>query len=264
MTVTYAVLGSGSNGNSYVFSDGTHALLVDAGFSLKELTARLDFVGIPISAIQALFLTHLHPDHARGAGVCSRKLGIPVYLHAKGAVYEKTALDKLGIPEDQLVLITEGQRIPCAHFSVTGIATSHDCAGSVGYLIEVINHRFAIFTDSGFVTPSMETYANQADILFLEANYDESMLKYGPYPYPLKQRVGGDHGHLSNSQAFELLHKCNSITCHRQVFLVHLSATNNNPALLRALANEYNMHHVVVCERGECYHDQLICQEEVS
>jgi phosphoribosyl 1,2-cyclic phosphodiesterase len=249
--VQYAVLGTGSNGNSYVFSDGTTSILVDQGYSVVELGRRLASFGIELSSVAAVCVTHLHPDHAKGIGTISRKLGIPIYINGEAQKKEATVLLKLSIPEACLRTVEIGVPFTVGPFTLGCFSTSHDSGGSVGWNISLDDKKLMVLTDAGCFSEQQCAFATDADILFLEANYDEKMLQTGPYPYFLKKRVGGEYGHLSNNQAIEFL---DSSHFHGQhVYFIHLSDTNNNPFLLEKFAGQNLSVPFTVCEKGKCY-----------
>jgi phosphoribosyl 1,2-cyclic phosphodiesterase len=249
--VRFAVLGTGSNGNSYVFTDGTTSVLVDQGFSVVELGKRLAFFGIALSSVVAVCVTHLHPDHAKGVGTIARKMGIPIYLNAAAQEKEPVVLAKLAIPENCLRFVSEDTSLPVGPFTLSCFSTSHDSGGSVGWNIAFENRKLMVLTDTGCFTERQCAFAREADILFLEANYDEQMLKTGPYPFFLKKRISGEYGHLSNDQA---LHFLSESQFHGQhVYFIHLSNTNNNPTLLESFVGQNLTVPFTVCEKGKCY-----------
>ena len=228
--IRYAVLGSGSSGNSYIISYNGCSILFDAGFSLKQLRERTQRSGIDFSTVQALFITHLHPDHARGAGVFARKTGVPVFLHDSiDDQYSQFAA--LKIPSDSHSHFSPDAAVNIKDFSVTGFYTSHDSPHCVGFFIEVKGRAFLLLTDTGVLLPHMYNYGERSDVLFLEANYDSSMLERGPYPYPLKRRISGEFGHLSNSDAIGFLNTI-STPKDQHVYFCHLSKTNNDENIL--------------------------------
>ncbi len=278
--IRYAVLGSGSCGNSYAFYDGTDSILVDCGFSLKELRRRLDEACIPFESVRALFLTHLHPDHGCGSGVFARKTGLPVIMSQKAYETETTVCAKLNIPPASLVTVEPGEIVEFGPFSLSGFYTTHDSAGSMGWSIHVDGHDFMVLTDSGSFDDTMVEFAQHAEVLFLEANYDEQMLRTGPYPYYLQKRIAGNWGHLSNDQAFSFLERCRIIESvevaegsdeqslfvserpedynSRKVYFIHLSKQNNDPELVVREARRYVWNcGFTVCERGRAYIGEL-------
>ncbi|WP_215904634.1 MBL fold metallo-hydrolase [Parasphaerochaeta coccoides] len=266
----YAVLGSGSSGNSYVFFDGENAILVDCGFSLRELKKRLDNVGVPLEAVRKVFLTHLHPDHACGIGVLTRNLPVPLVVGREAVAGETVVWSKLRVPEKSVLLVSEGETVDVGEFSVWGFKTTHDSRGSMGWIIDHgRGSRFMVLTDTGAWTEDMAKEALSADVLFLEANYDERMLHCGPYPLRLQKRIEGAWGHLSNTQAFDFLRRSGHIVTtqnnlaprERRVYFIHLSVVNNSPGLLaeQAGGQMWNMTSFTVCERGKIYSDELAC-----
>ena len=249
--VRYAVLGSGSSGNSYVFSDGTTSVLIDQGYSGVELQRRLIGVGLDSSSVAGVCVTHLHPDHAKGLGVIARKLRVPIYLHTAMVEKEPVAFSKLGLPAECISLVKPLESFSVGPFVLSCFETSHDSGGSVGWRVTYGDTTMMILTDTGCYSQEQLLLAKGSNILFLEANYDEQMLQYGPYPYYLKQRISGLHGHLSNAQAMQFLQESEFNGEH--VYFIHLSSTNNEPSLLSDLARVQVKSPFTVCEKGQCY-----------
>ncbi|NCC64766.1 MAG: MBL fold metallo-hydrolase [Spirochaetia bacterium] len=247
----YAVLGSGSSGNSYVFTDGATSILIDQGFSVAELTRRLSHFSIDISSIQSVFVTHLHPDHARGVGILARKRQVSVYMHEKTVVSEPVLLEKLNIPSHLLHAVGVSQCIEIGPFSLFCFDTSHDSTGSVGWYLLYENQKIMVLTDTGLTTFEHHELAKEADLLFLEANYDEQMLEEGPYPKFLKKRISGSFGHLSNTQALSFL--SHSHFSGKHIYFIHLSDINNNPDLLQTVAHKTLLIPFTVCLKGRWY-----------
>ena len=249
--VRYAVLGSGSSGNSYVFSDGQTSVLIDQGYSGVELQRRLVSIGLDLDSVAAVCVTHLHPDHAKGLGVISRKLRVPIYLHSAMVEKEPVVFSKLGIPQECIVLVEPLTEFTVGPFSLSCFVTSHDSGGSVGWCISYENTALMVLTDTGCYSQEQLLLAKNSNILFLEANYDEAMLQNGPYPYFLKQRISGLYGHLSNDQAMQFLQESEFNGEH--VYFIHLSGTNNEPSLLSDMARSQVKMPFTVCEKGRCY-----------
>ena len=248
--VRYSILGSGSCGNSYVFSFNGHSIMVDAGYSLKQIVQRMADGGFDIAEVDALFLTHLHPDHAHSAGTFARRFHKSVYLSAKCLSYAGSEYWALNIPKDCECTIDQGQMVEVGPFVVECFYTSHDSAGSCGYCISVDGKTFVIVTDTGCYNNLMVQAARDADVLFLESNYDVEMLRRGPYPLALQRRVAGQRGHLSNDQAVGFLSDAGFAENGKLVHLIHLSANNNTVQLVQAATQGFNAH---VCARGERY-----------
>lgn len=251
----FAVLGSGSNGNSYAFDDGKNAILIDEGFSFIELQRRLDSVSIPFSRVRCLCMTHLHPDHSKGMGTFVRRTALPVYLNGKTFLKEQVVLSRFGLEASAYTLVEEHHSFQVGDFTLECFPTSHDSGGSVGWAITSSGERSLLVTDTGVIPSDAATYARQADLLFLEANYDNDMLAKGPYPLSLKRRIAGKWGHLSNEQAISFLKE--SGFHGKKVYFVHLSATNNLPSLLEREVRESWDGSFIVCERGKCYQGDI-------
>jgi phosphoribosyl 1,2-cyclic phosphodiesterase len=230
-----AVLGSGSKGNAVVVEAGGRRLLIDAGFSYRELRRRLGKVGLAVEDVDAVVLTHEHGDHVRGVARLCKKLPVPVYATA-GTVAE------LSLPPEAATRVRScrsGQPFEAAGFVVELFAVPHDAREPVGVVVEdpAGGGRVGLVADLG--CRSRLAWSRLAGVhgLLLETNHDLEMLRSGPYPWALKQRVAGRHGHLSNAEAAqgmgELQHDGLA-----HVVLYHLSQINNLPALAAAAVGE--------------------------
>jgi phosphoribosyl 1,2-cyclic phosphodiesterase len=229
-----AVLGSGSGGNAVVVESGEHRILIDAGFSSRELARRMALLAIAPASLEALVLTHEHIDHCRGADRFARRHGLPVYATAG-------TLGRAGLGAEtaaRATALASGEPREIAGFCVEPFAIPHDAHEPVGLVIEDgAGRRVGLVADLG--TRSQLAWGRLAnlDVLVLETNHDLDMLRTGPYPWSLKQRVAGRHGHLSNREAAEGLPEliCDRL---RWVVLYHLSRTNNLPGLAAAAVGE--------------------------
>jgi phosphoribosyl 1,2-cyclic phosphodiesterase len=237
-----AVLGSGSGGNAMVVEHGGRRILVDAGFSCREIEKRLEALGLAGSDLHALVLTHEHVDHVRGARRLCRRFGLPVYATAGtfdgGALGSRDDGEDGEEPEHEVVLIRSGDPCEAAGFVVEAFAIPHDAREPVGLVIEDGDGcRLGLVADLGTRSRLAWGRLRDLDVLVLETNHDLDMLRNGPYPWPLKQRVAGRHGHLSNGDAAEGLPE---LLCGRLRWVVcyHLSRTNNLPALAAAVVTE--------------------------
>lgn len=249
--VSWAVLGSGSSGNSYLFSDGETSLLIDQGFSVVELKRRLARFSTTIDTVAAAFVTHLHPDHARGIGTVARMHRVPIWMHAKAVELQAGLVSDLKIPAGLLNVVNPFDVVEVGPFSVFCFETSHDCAGSVGWVVAHGEERFMVLTDTGVTNEVQRTLARDAQVLFLEANYDREMLRTGPYPPYLKARIASREGHLSNDEAFTFLSESGFQGSH--VYFIHISDTNNSVDLLEAAASRLSPVPFTVCAKGQCY-----------
>lgn len=218
-------IASGSNGNCYYIGNEMDAVLVDAGISTKQILLRMQERGLNPLKLKAIFISHEHSDHLRGARVLGKRLQIPVYLTAK--TYNNAYKN---IRPDYPRFFTPKEKITVGEFTVYPVLKNHDAAEPCSFRIQYEDKNIGVFTDIGEVCENVKSHLRKCDGLFLESNYDEKMLWEGRYPYFLKKRVASEVGHLSNDQAFELLynHAGNNLQC---VFLSHLSRDNNSPEI---------------------------------
>ena len=222
-----AILGSGSAGNALVVESAGRSLLVDAGFSCRRIERRLGELGLAAEEVGALLLTHEHSDHVRGADRFARRHRTPV--HATAGTLAATELS----PEiaAQARIVRSGEPFETAEFWVEPFHLPHDAREPVGFVIEDrAGQRLGVVSDLGCRSRLAWGRLHDLDVLVIEANHDLSMLRSGPYPWYLKQRVASRHGHLSNREAADGVAE---ILCDRlrTVVLYHLSRTNNLPAL---------------------------------
>lgn len=249
--IRWAVLGSGSSGNSYLFSDGSVSILIDQGFSVAELKRRLARFSTTVESVKAVFATHLHPDHSRGIGPLARMHHTPVYVHAQAIASQPTAIDRLNIPSGLLTSVELFEQVEIGPFTLFCFATSHDCTGSVGWIISYGGQQYMLLTDAGMTDEVQLRLAQESEVLFLEANYDQAMLMNGPYPLYLKRRIASSSGHLSNDDAFAFLDQSGFRGSH--VYFIHLSDTNNSVDLLEQRAQQSSPVPYTVCAKGQCY-----------
>lgn len=223
-------IASGSSGNCvYVGSDTTH-ILMDVGISGKRTEEGLREIGLTMSDIDAVFITHEHADHISGLGVLARKYGVPIY-GTKGTIDAIKKTSSTGKIDDSLFrYIKADERCMVKDVALYPVRTSHDAAEPVAYRISHDKQKIAVITDLGCYNDYTVECLKDLDVLYLEANHDVNMLQVGPYPYYLKQRILGERGHLSNETAGKLL----SRLLHdrmQAVVLGHLSKENNLPEL---------------------------------
>ena len=219
------LLASGSKGNAiYIESCGSR-LLIDAGLSATEVGVRLASIGVAGDDLDALLVTHEHTDHCLGVGPMARRHRLPVYMHPE----TRQALPRLG-KITTLVEFEAGDRFTVGEMAVEPFPITHDAAAPVGYLIDTPEGRIGVATDLGIATRLVADRLQRCRVLVLESNHDEDLLRDGPYPWHLKQRIRSNHGHLSNRASAELLDGLlwDGLDA---VFLAHLSETNNDPVL---------------------------------
>ena len=222
----FASIGSGSRGNGTLVQHGESCILVDLGFTVKETEKRLRGLGLAASQIAAIIVTHEHSDHVNGVGPFARKHKTPVYMTP--GTYDQKRIGNV----PSLELINSHAPFCIDGFEVEPVPVPHDAREPCQYLICKDNCRLGILTDLGHITPYVAARYASCDGLLLECNHDPEMLEEGPYPYSLKVRVGGDHGHLSNSQAAGLLSRID-LTRLKHLIIAHVSEKNNSVELLR-------------------------------
>ena len=220
-------LGSGSGGNATLLQSGATTLLIDCGFSLRELESRLARAGLTASCIDALLLTHEHGDHVKGAATLSRRYKVPVWATAgtsRGCKWHQNS---------QLHHFhANGNSFRIGEVEVTPFTVPHDAAEPCQYLFQANQKRLGILTDSGCITSHIIAQLQGLDALVLEFNHDITMLQQGSYPPFLQRRVGGNHGHLNNHQSADLLRQLDH---SRWKYLIgaHVSEKNNANQLVR-------------------------------
>lgn len=226
--VTVCVLSSGSAGNCTYVGDGHAGLLIDCGVSTKQILNRMAEVGLADAPIDGVLVTHEHTDHIGAAAVLSRAL-----TKRRGPVpFFMTRGTANGVPEqcrpDGVEIIEAGRPFRVRHLRVEPIPVPHDTRDPVAYRVDVGDAAVAVITDLGRPTALLARHMRECTAIVLEFNHDEEMLMEGPYPYPLKQRIKGNHGHLSNRQA-QLLLEDGLGPQLRHLMLAHLSEDNNTP-----------------------------------
>ena len=227
-------LQSGSNGNCIYVEAGGRRLLLDAGISGLQAERRLAARGIDIRRCDGVFISHDHRDHIRCAGVYQRKFKLPIYCTVATLETASRCLD-LGELCDVRGFVS-GSTMDLGGLRVETIRTPHDAADGVGFVLDDGRHRLGVLTDLGHVFAALPGVVASLDAVLIESNYDPHLLETGPYPYPLKQRISGPHGHLSNAEASELVRAAGRKL--RWVCLGHLSEDNNNPQLALTTARE--------------------------
>jgi phosphoribosyl 1,2-cyclic phosphodiesterase len=219
-------LASGSRGNSLLVTTEDSAVLVDAGLSGKELTRRLACVGYSPESLSGIVITHEHTDHIRGAGVLARRYGVPVYISPATLEAAGTGLGEI----PRLCHFACGTAFRIASLTIHPFSISHDAADPAGLTLECGDLKIGIATDLGVVTALVRERLRRCSLLYLESNHDAQMLRDGPYPWHLKQRIRSRMGHLSNEEARDLVSELQhpGLT---HVILGHLSEENNRPDL---------------------------------
>ena len=230
MTVT--IFASGSGGNCMLIRSAAANILIDAGISARKLSASLGRCGLSLQDIGGVLITHEHSDHIYGLKPLVVRFGVPAYASKEAAVRIGCAVPEL---YGMINSIPVGERFSLCGLGITAFPTPHDAPGSVGYRIDD-GSVFAVATDMGCVTDAVRDGLRGADAVLIEANHDEDMLRYGPYPPMLKRRILSNEGHLSNACCAELARELASGGTGK-IILGHLSRQNNSPeAALSAVA----------------------------
>lgn len=246
--IEICAIASGSNGNCYYIGDDEKAVLVDAGISSRQIMLRMNERGLKVEKIQALFLTHEHGDHSKGARVLSNKLKIPVYLTrgtSEGIIRSRPS---------RTVIFNAGECLKIDNFKIYSVLKKHDALEPCSFRIEIEGISIGVFTDIGEPCENIRRHLNKCHAVFLESNYDEEMLEKGPYPYFLKKRISSAFGHLSNRQSLELVDK-HAGPSLKHIFLSHLSEENNTPQRAAEkfihLSKTYHIHNTSRTEASE-------------
>jgi phosphoribosyl 1,2-cyclic phosphodiesterase len=232
LSIRVCVLGSGSRGNSTLLATEKTRLLIDAGLSKKETYARLSAVGEIADGFDALVISHEHSDHISGLTTLALDLKIPVYISP--ATRDAMTWD----PRiSSFVHFTAGEKFTIGEIVVTPFSIPHDAADPVAFTFEAQGLKIGLVTDLGCIPEIVKQHVRGCHCLIFESNHDLEMLKVGPYPWYIKQRLMSRHGHLSNRTTAEFLSQ--DFDGRAQVLvLAHLSETNNHPEIARMSAQE--------------------------
>ncbi|MGL6115162.1 MBL fold metallo-hydrolase [Cetobacterium sp. SF1] len=218
-----SILGSGSRGNSIFLEIDNKKILVDAGFSGKKIEEKLNEIKKDIKDIEGILITHEHSDHLQGAGILSRKYGIPIYITKESYMAGKEKLGK--VAEENLKYIENTFFIDS--IKVIPFDVMHDAERTIGYRIESSRgKKIAISTDIGYINNVVRKNFKDVDIAIIESNYDYNMLMKCNYPWDLKARVKSRNGHLSNEDAGKFIEEIYHENL-KKVYLAHISKDSN-------------------------------------
>jgi phosphoribosyl 1,2-cyclic phosphodiesterase len=228
LTVRFATLGSGSRGNAVLVEGGGNRVLIDCGFAAREAERRLKRLGADASDLDAILVTHEHGDHVRGVAALARRHRIPVW--STPGTWRRV---KGQAPEGLRLFSGHGAGFGVGDLRVEPFPVPHDAREPCQFVLESEGRRLGLLTDTGTVTRHIRDLLRDCDAMMLECNHDTAMLRTGPYPPALRERVGGAFGHLSNDQAAELI----DALPHRNLsslLVAHVSEKNNRPELARS------------------------------
>ncbi|MCX7772952.1 MAG: MBL fold metallo-hydrolase [Clostridia bacterium] len=219
---------SGSSGNCIYVSGSEAAVLIDAGVSGKRIEAALASIGESFDKIAGIFVTHEHSDHISGAGILARRHKIPIYANSETWDAMRPFMGKL--QPDAIKEIEVGEIITLGDIEIRPFPIPHDAVCPVGYNLFIDGKKLTIATDIGHMSRELLVHLEKSDMILLESNHDIEMLKTGSYPWPLKQRILSDHGHLCNEMAGKVVAYLAEMGTKR-FLLGHLSQENNFPEL---------------------------------
>ena len=224
------VLGSGSAGNATLVEAGDARILIDAGFSGRDIERRLCAVDVDPATVNAIVITHDHGDHTRGMGVLARRLRVPLYLTARTHAACASLLDG----SETVRMYGSAAPFQLGALEVRPFLTVHDAADPIAVTVRNVDSgaRLGIATDLGRPTAAVRAELAGCHMLVLEANHDDALLWSGPYPWSVKQRIASSHGHLSNRAAAELARELFHSGLSN-IVLAHLSEHCNNADLAR-------------------------------
>jgi phosphoribosyl 1,2-cyclic phosphodiesterase len=233
MSLLITSLNSGSNGNCYYVGNEEEAVFIDAGLSCRETERRMAQLGLPMHRVKAIFVSHEHSDHISGIDVLARRYDLPIFLTARMQQY-----GRIRVEPHHVLLYEAFQPVCIGNLRITAFPKLHDACDPHSFTVADDSTTIGVFTDLGFPCKELIRHFKQCHAAFLEANYDEEMLRTGHYPMHLKNRIRGGHGHLSNDQAVQLLATYKP-TFMSHLLPAHLSKENNCPKLVKKLFDQY-------------------------
>jgi phosphoribosyl 1,2-cyclic phosphodiesterase len=265
MCVTVSMLASGSRGNCALVASSRTRILVDAGISCRETLKRLKGLGMHSSArgwhaqgedspaLSAILVTHEHSDHVAGLAMLAKKLRIPVFMTGATHAAWSRALRNANGERPQLEKFERfeaGHRFQVGDIEVQPFTIPHDAADPVGFTFRVEGTKVSLATDLGYLPANVRDHLRGSDVLIMESNHDVEMLRGGPYPWNVKQRVASNVGHLSNEKLADFF-TGDYDNGAAFVVLAHLSEQNNHPEIARREAER------ALALRGGLFHNRV-------
>jgi phosphoribosyl 1,2-cyclic phosphodiesterase len=240
MCVTVSMLASGSRGNCAFVASARTRILVDAGISCRETFKRMKSLGLDPASLSAILITHEHSDHVYGLATMAKKLRIPVFMTgATHAAWARALRNEKGErPQlEKLEKFESGHRFQVGDIEVKPFTIPHDAADPVGFTFRVEGTKVSVATDLGYLPVNVRDHLRGSDVLIMESNHDVEMLRGGPYPWMVKQRVASNVGHLSNEKLADFF-TGDYDNGAAFVVLAHLSEQNNHPEIARREAEK--------------------------
>jgi phosphoribosyl 1,2-cyclic phosphodiesterase len=260
MGVSVSMLASGSRGNCAIVASATTKILVDAGISCRETFKRMRALGDDPRSLSAIVITHEHCDHIYGLATLTKKLRIPVFM--TGATYQawqRAMRDERGEKPrlEKLERFESGHSFQVGDIAVKPFTIPHDAVDPVGFSFRAEGIKIGLVTDLGYIPLSVKDHLRGSDVLIMESNHDLEMLRVGPYPWSVKQRVMSRVGHLSNVALADFFTSDydNSATF---VVLAHLSEQNNHPEIARREAEK------ALAMRGGLFWNRLLLASQAE
>lgn len=239
----FCSLTSGSCGNCVFIETGKTRILIDAGLSGKAIERNLKGIGVDPTTIDGIFVTHEHMDHIKGVGVLARRFGLDVFANENTWLAMDKTVKKINSQNCHTFEREENFRYK--DLEIQTMPIFHDCVDGSGFVFKNRGKKISILTDTGYVNTKMLESMKDSDLYYIESNHDIEMLRNGPYPWPLKQRISSTQGHLSNDHAAEVLSKLVRKK-GEHIVLAHLSEENNMPILasrtIRDFLAKHNVH----------------------
>lgn len=239
-SLQFSILASGSSGNCTYIESANQRILVDAGLSGKKIEGLFSQINRNIAELDAIFVTHEHKDHIHGVGVLSRRYNIPVYANSKTWQAMDSMLGK--IAADNRRIIETDTMLSLGDIDILTYDVSHDAVHPQFYAFQKGKKQFVMLTDTGYVSDRLRSLLRNASAYLIESNHEIEMLRYGNYPWSLKQRILSDKGHLSNEDgALAMIDMMGSQT--KDIYLGHLSRDNNTKHIALTQMTDVFQHH---------------------
>lgn len=232
----FCSLASGSSGNSVFVEHKGSKILIDCGFSGRKIENLLSQIGENPKNLDAIFLTHEHIDHVKGASVMSRRYDIPIY--ANKGTWLSFIKNAGKLKDENIKIFKSNSFFNFNSFDIFPISIHHDANEPVGFILYLDNKKITVLTDTGIIDERISNEIKGSDVYYFEANHDLDALKRGPYTYSMKVRIMGKMGHLSNEQAAKSLADALQGK-NEKIFLAHLSETNNSEQLCKITVDNY-------------------------
>lgn len=223
-------IGSGSSGNCYYFGNSSQGILIDAGIAARTVRKSLKEIGVDLSQIMGIFISHDHYDHIKAVGTFGEKFHIPVFATEKVHEAIDNCWSLTGRLDGCKRYIEPGKDVEVGDFTIKAFPVSHDATDNNGFFFTYGTHKITIATDIGCSNDLVCSMIKKSDVVILEANYDTGMLENGHYPYYLKKRIASDTGHMDNIVAGHILSD-NWHSNLKHIYLCHLSKDNNTPEI---------------------------------